>query len=118
MAEWIQDDFAEGFNLIDDVPIRHQFSFILPFFLDSVPKRLSVYPTRIGVVAHWHGVPLAIPLEFPLKCRTSIDCCGTFIMCSQVLPRSCQEVRRTFSMAAMDWHVEPIWRYAKIQLVV
>src|SRR5262245_19227489 len=89
MAERIQDDFAEGFNLIDAALIRRQFSFILPFLLDGVPKRLSVYPARVGMVAHWYSFLLAIPLEFPLKSRTSIDRCGTFVMGSQVLPCAC-----------------------------
>ena len=39
-------------------------------------------------------------------------------MGSQVLPCLCQKVRRTFPMAAVYWHVEPVWRHSKTQLVV
>jgi hypothetical protein len=66
------------------------------------------------VIAHRNSFIFAIPLEFTLKRRTSIDRRGAFVMCSQVLTRSCQEVRPTLSMTAVHWHVEPLWRCAKI----
>jgi hypothetical protein len=114
MAQWIQDDFTEGFNLTNDAFIRRELFLILffpQFLLGGIPKRLNVYSTWVDVVAHWHSFILAVSLEFPLKRRTSINRCGAFIMGSQVLPRACQEVRCTFSMATVDWHVEPIRRY-------